>query len=103
MWRPWLYLWTVALLLLHTALAESPFSRRSFYIDVTCPPNVKDAINEAIYVLLPLGWSMRSEPHLQPIIDYLYPLLKKSQRYTMFRMSTSYIYIITMNSLLTAI
>ena len=87
MWLPYPYLWTLALLWLqfHTVHAA-----RLFYIDTSCPRNVRDAVYEAIFDLLPRAYSMRDDERLRSIMEYIYPELNYNQDSNLFRMFTPF-------------
>ena len=99
MWRLYAYLWTSVLLLLPVALA----AQKGFYIDRTCPPNVRGAIHEAIFDLLPTAYAFRSDKHLELIMSFFYPLLPITYKKRLWRMLTKSLLSIVIVSLLTSV
>ena len=90
MWPPYpLYLWTLATLLFHTSIAEDIPVLRSYFVDPNCPNNVKAAIREAIFDLLPNVWEMKDDEPLLSIMAYIYPEMNPTTLKGLFRMHIS--------------
>ena len=77
MYRP--YSWLLALLFLHTVLAQ-----RSFFIDKSCPANVRSVIYEAVNNLLMKASEMRNDSRLLDLLGFIYPRMTSYEKAVLF-------------------